>query len=627
MTQEDDAQGLQPNSRDSEPSGRPSSVPRHAAHLDNGASTSGTFLMGHSGDPDTTEVYLQAAASSRSHRAAHMDPKQGLEAQVDEMMDEIHGPTDASSNPSPSHRMRGSHVRRDSDSASSSNDAEVSAANQATTNAGSSEVASSLPGVSHFSANASGGVDAGDEVASAADAAGSTAGFAGAANPAANAANSDFTSDASASEAAGSDASSRPEAQSPFDVIPPTPSRSPHVVAAHPSSGGTYDPDTSQNPYDPDSAANGGKGGRRAKSGKPHRKHHVVAIVLGIVVAVIAAGAAYGLWYLNDINSRLSKNLDSNLSEELTTTEAGDPFYILLLGTDKDQERADGTEYGSSDSAYRSDSIMLVRIDPKNVKVTMVSIHRDTKVDLGQYGTQKINAAYSLGGASYATKVISEFAGVDISHYAEVDLDTFTSIVDDVGGITVDLPVDVYDPNYTGLDLKAGTQTLDGATAALLCRSRHAYDAYGDGDRYRAANQRIIITAIVKKVLESDPVTMASTISTMADSVTTDMSVTDILNLANQMKTLNVDTDITSGMEPTTSEYVNSTWYEIVDEDAWKTMMERVDQGLSPTEDSTDDALVTGVTASISSDGASSSDGSSGDTGNSSSDSASDGSN
>ncbi len=346
-------------------------------------------------------------------------------------------------------------------------------------------------------------------------------------------------------------------------------------------------PKEKPNPYDLDPT------GKKAK-----RKHRVlIGVLIGIAIVLLAGVGAVAA-YVHNINTKLTKNVDKNLVSELTATEPGDPFYMLLLGTDRDEERAESSEYGSDDSAYRSDSIMLVRIDPKNVKVTMVSIHRDTLVDLGEHGQQKINAAYSIGGASYATQVVSEFAGVDISHYAEANLDSFASVVDQVGGVTVNLPTPVHDPNYTGLELEAGEQTLDGHTAALLCRCRHGYDAYGDGDLYRAANQRMVIAAVVQKVLQSDPATIASTITTMADSVTTDMTVADILDLANQMKTLNVDTDIMTGMEPTTSSYFNSTWYEICNVSSWQKMMTRVDQGLSPYEDNSQDATV-GVAGSI----------------------------
>ena len=150
---------------------------------------------------------------------------------------------------------------------------------------------------------------------------------------------------------------------------------------------------------------------------------------------------------------------------------------MLLLGVDKSDERA--SEWGDSTSSFRSDTIILARIDPPAQKVTLVSIPRDTMVDMGSHGEQKINAAYSFGGAAYMVEVVSEFAGVDISHYAEIDFEQFTTIVDTIGGIEVTLPVDVVDEQYANINLSAGTHQIDGATALALCRSRHAYASAG----------------------------------------------------------------------------------------------------------------------------------------------------
>ena len=126
-----------------------------------------------------------------------------------------------------------------------------------------------------------------------------------------------------------------------------------------------------------------------------------------------------------------------------------------------------------------------------------------------------------------------------------------------------------------GGHLDAGLQTLNGDQALILCRARHAYDAYGDGDRYRAANQRLVLSAVAKKILSSDPITMANTIQALSKYITTDFNVTDIVSLASSMKGLNTDTGIYSAMEPTTSKLVNGTWYEYVNEKEWQTMMQR----------------------------------------------------
>ena len=322
------------------------------------------------------------------------------------------------------------------------------------------------------------------------------------------------------------------------------------------------------------------------------RKRILLSVLAAIVVVLVGASVAIAS-YINEINQKITGRVDTQLQTVLTTQEAGKPFYLLLIGVDKDEGRVEDPEYGEDDSGYRSDSIMLTRIDPAEKKVTMVSIHRDTLVDLGPNGQQKINAAYSIGQETYTTQVISEFAGVPISHYAEVDMDGLAAVIDSIGGIDITTDVDIKDPYYTGLDIPAGTHHVDGYTAALFCRCRHAYDEFGDGDRYRAANQRQVITTVARDVLTSDPATIAATVSTMASYVRTDMDVQSIVTLAMQFIGMDLDNNFYTGMEPTTAKYINSTWYELCDTAAWQKMMRRVDQGLPPTEEGDVDALET----------------------------------
>ncbi len=75
-------------------------------------------------------------------------------------------------------------------------------------------------------------------------------------------------------------------------------------------------------------------------------------------------------------------------------------------------------------------------------KVTLVSLHRDTMVDMGEYGVNKLNAAHVFGGPALSVQTVSKLAGVDISHYAEINFDGFRDIVDALGGIEVDVPHD-----------------------------------------------------------------------------------------------------------------------------------------------------------------------------------------
>ena len=157
-------------------------------------------------------------------------------------------------------------------------------------------------------------------------------------------------------------------------------------------------------------------------------------LIILVVLLVLCAGIGIALaLYINSLNQSMS--LDDGekqeLQESLTQTSGDEPYYALLLGSDA----------RATDTTSRSDTIILTRVDPSKGRVTLVSIPRDTKVEIPGHGTQKINAAYAFGGASGAVDAVSEFAGVKISHYAEIHFDELEKVVDDLGGIWVNVPV------------------------------------------------------------------------------------------------------------------------------------------------------------------------------------------
>ncbi len=312
---------------------------------------------------------------------------------------------------------------------------------------------------------------------------------------------------------------------------------------------------------------------------KKQRTLKIALSVLGAIV-IICAGSAFA--YYQVLAGNLSAGIDQDLKDALVETDLdNEPFYMLLMGTDGSEERQASAEYANDPT--RCDTIMLARIDPVENKVTIVSLHRDTMVELEGYGTQKLNAAYVYGGAALAVETVSEMAGVPISHYAEVNFDGLEDIVNALGGIEVDVPVEINDADAGGY-VAAGQQVLTGEEALILCRSRYTYADYADPDSYRAANQRLVLSAIVEKILAADVVTMASTVQALSQSVTTDLAVMDIIGLAQTMQGLNPATDMYTAMEPTTSDYIDGVWYEITNQDEWALMMDRIDQGLPPTE-------------------------------------------
>lgn len=313
----------------------------------------------------------------------------------------------------------------------------------------------------------------------------------------------------------------------------------------------------------------------RARRKRRGGRKYVVLGIVTLVVTLLAVAAMAAFAYVKNIDNNLHAGVDASGLENVLVerTSEGDPFYVLLMGTD-------GRE---GESTFRSDTIILARVDPANRQVTLISIPRDTYVDLAGYGPNKINAARAYGGPELAVSTVANFAGVDISHYIEVSFDGFDAIVDSLGGVEINVPQAFYD-EYLDEGLEAGDQVLNGDQALVFCRSRHPF---ANGDFARSEHQRMFIIALAKQILASDAVTMANTLTTISQYVSTDMSLTEIISLASQLKGLNVDTSVYSAVVPSNTQTIDGASYVITETSEWQTMMERVDMGLSPTDGAT----------------------------------------
>jgi len=312
-------------------------------------------------------------------------------------------------------------------------------------------------------------------------------------------------------------------------------------------------------------------------------------VIIGVVAVLAILAIAFGgraLAFVKEVSENLARGISSEVRSVLVDTQyKDDPFYMVLLGIDKSDWREDDADFGGS---FRTDTMMLARIDPQAKKVTIVSLMRDIRVNLGEYGDHKLNEAYVVGGPECTIQAISNLCGVPISHYAEIDLNGFEAVVDALGGIEVNVPIEINDEEAGG-HLDAGVQTLNGWQALIMCRSRHAYDDYGRGDMYRASNQRAVLSAVVQKLLSSDVLTIADTVTTLSEYVTTDISLSDIVGYAQVMRGIDASNDIYTVTAPTGSLYIDGIWYEYMYKDEWVNMMTRINDGLPPTETSETD--------------------------------------
>lgn len=239
----------------------------------------------------------------------------------------------------------------------------------------------------------------------------------------------------------------------------------------------------------------------------------MLLVVLALVLVLVVFPVIAIWWYAHMIDENIAmRNAEAEAALSGPEPNSDGAFYALLMGSDRRSNKESG----------RSDSIMLVRVDPKRAQADIISIPRDMMVSISG-GVSKINAAYSYDGAAGAIRAVSKFAGVPITHYMEVDFSQMVALVDELGGITVNVPESFSGGNGGG-SLKAGTQTLNGEQTLVFTRER--YKVQG-GDFSRAQAQRIVLTAIINKILDQPVTKWPDLVRQFSKGLSTDMSVTD----------------------------------------------------------------------------------------------------
>lgn len=316
---------------------------------------------------------------------------------------------------------------------------------------------------------------------------------------------------------------------------------------------------------------------RKRRRGKIIRR----SLVCTLLLMLVTAGTAAALWF-NSIVARL--NDAGIITDELRAVLADsdvtrEPFYMLLLGTDG----------RPGESTYRTDSIILARVDATTQQVTLISIPRDTKV-VYNGSTMKINAVFTYGqiddgnGAEEMVEAVNELCGVEISEYAEINFQGMENLIDAVGGIDLYIPEGdaVEGDSHLDVDVPAGQQHLDGEHALAFARSRYLF---ADGDYTRMRHQRMVLGALADKILNNlDIGTIPAILDSLADMVHTSLSVDEILSLVSAMRGMDTDSMYSANIPSWAGEdtYIDGQSYVFVYEDELAAMMERVDAGEDP---------------------------------------------
>lgn len=263
-------------------------------------------------------------------------------------------------------------------------------------------------------------------------------------------------------------------------------------------------------------------------------RNKIILMILIPIMIIILAGVTYGA----KLYAEAKKTVDDSyyeLDRDKASTSKGneikvnpieDTISVLVMGIDDDSAR----QLGSA----RTDALIYLTINPKEHKINMVSIPRDsytTIVSKKYNGKDKINSAYTYGEEQATIETVENLLNVPINYYVTFNFDSFLEIVNALDGIEVDVPVSFTDTNTLGtgeVHLEKGKQLLNGEEALALARTRHI-----DNDIKRGERQQLILQAIVDKAMNVGSINKYSdVIKAAGKNMRTNLKFNEMLSIA-----------------------------------------------------------------------------------------------
>ena len=260
------------------------------------------------------------------------------------------------------------------------------------------------------------------------------------------------------------------------------------------------------------------------EEGKTKKKNiflRIVVILLIILLILIIAAFATGSWFLNDKLDKINY-VDNVTRNEITVNEQVEENLseyrnIALFGLDTREDSFDNS---------RSDCIIIVSINNNTKDVKLLSVYRDTYVDVDGYGLTKITHAYAYGGPALALSTLNKNLDLDITEFVTVNFETVRTIVDDIGGVTITVTSAEANSGSIPNIHSAGTYNLNGEQALAYSRIRKI-----DTDYQRTERMRTVLEAIFTKVKGLSVSSINSLLDTMLPHVSTNISKDEITKL------------------------------------------------------------------------------------------------
>jgi LCP family protein required for cell wall assembly len=279
-------------------------------------------------------------------------------------------------------------------------------------------------------------------------------------------------------------------------------------------------------------------------------------VVTGVLAALVLMTSGIGWAYVNYLNGRITRVDPFEDLAQRPDTGAGDDLNILVVGSDSRAGVPKGTLRKlrlGGESSDCTDTIMLVHLNAARDRASVVSIPRDSYVELPEHRDRrtgqvvpasfgKINAAYTRGGPSLTVSAVERATNVRVDHYIEVNFLAFVGVVDKLGGVPMCTPTPLRDPR-SGLSLPAGTTRLDGARALQYVRARHV-EGDPTGDVGRMQRQQKFLTQVLAQAGDSglftNPIRLNDVVTSALGAVRVDdrLSAQELVRLGSRLRGL-----------------------------------------------------------------------------------------
>ncbi len=320
-----------------------------------------------------------------------------------------------------------------------------------------------------------------------------------------------------------------------------------------------------------------GPGARAGNAGRlefsPGVKRRSLARRAGIALAIVAILAAVAIGVgsftlFGSLNSKLEL-ADSDAKSALATARSGEAFYTLVA--------ADLDLAGMPYSQDGLDAIALVRTDTQTNTVTVLAIPSNVQVSLKDGKYHALGEASAIDGDAALVSAVNSLCGVSVNHFVKTDAEGIISLVDALGGVSVNLSEEVDDPRAGDVYLPAGEQTLSGSAALTLARAAN----YESPTSTQATFREQLLTQVSLAMLGSGKTSLVSLLDKMGGTFGTDVSSSDMLSLADSLKGISA-ADVKAALIPGYVSSDSGTSVYTVSTANLASMMERVEAGEDP---------------------------------------------